>query len=100
MPISPQCQPGCMSFDGGEVKHRRDCAHYPESLTKVWHDLEADYQSRIKTLSDGLRQLRLDVCRNATDTVFVGPGETAVDRISALLHDGDWYNDVYLKEGS
>lgn len=98
MGLSPECEAGCMSFDGGEVKHHRDCRHYPESLTRLWHDTEAEYLSRIKALTGGLRKLRLDICHHAQDTVWVGSGETAVDRISELLHDGDWYNEVYLKE--
>ena len=50
MPLSSQCEAGCMSFDGGEVKHHRDCVHYPESLTKLWHDTEAAYQAEIDRL--------------------------------------------------
>lgn len=55
MPLSPQCEAGCMSFDGGEVKHHRDCVHYPESLTKLWHDTEAAYQAEIERLRSALR---------------------------------------------
>jgi hypothetical protein len=35
-----RCEAGCKSFTGGERQHRRDCAFYPESLTKLWHDTE------------------------------------------------------------
>lgn len=52
----------------------------------------------IERLRAGLDQLRLDICEHATDTVWVGDGETGVDRISLILGDGDWYNEVYLKE--
>ena len=55
MPISPECEAGCMSFDGGEVKHHRDCTHYPESLTKLWHDTEADYVAEIDRLRAALK---------------------------------------------
>ena len=51
------CQPGCMVFDGGERKHRRDCEHYPESLTKLWHDAEAGYVAEIERLRSALRQV-------------------------------------------
>lgn len=50
MGLSPECEAGCMSFDGGEVKHRRDCAHYPESLTKLWHDHESKLHAEIDRL--------------------------------------------------
>ncbi len=52
------CQPGCMVFDGGERKHRRDCEHYPESLTKLWHDTEADYIAEIDRLRAVLEEVR------------------------------------------
>ena len=54
MGLSNQCQPGCMSFDGGEVKHRRDCVHYPESLTKIWHDTEAELRAENERLRAAL----------------------------------------------
>lgn len=31
----PKCEPGCISYYGGEKKHHRDCPYYPESLTKL-----------------------------------------------------------------
>lgn len=45
-----RCEAGCMVFDGGERKHHRDCVHYPESLTKLWHDTEAGYVAEIERL--------------------------------------------------
>lgn len=29
------CEAGCQHFHGGEVRHHKDCGHYPESLTKL-----------------------------------------------------------------
>jgi len=46
-----KCQAGCISFDGGEKKHRKDCDFYPESLTKMWHDTEAELTSEIERLN-------------------------------------------------
>jgi hypothetical protein len=57
--ISKQCQAGCMSFDGGEVKHRRDCIHYPESLTKIWHDTEAELRAEIERQREILRAIEI-----------------------------------------
>ena len=45
-----KCEAGCMRFDGGETKHTRGCAYYPESLTKAWHDTEAKLQDEIENL--------------------------------------------------
>ncbi len=49
-----QCIPGCMVFDGGERKHHRDCPHYPESLTKIWHDCEIKLTNEIERLRNEL----------------------------------------------
>ena len=35
MTYDPKCEPGCISYYGGEKKHHRDCPYYPESLTKL-----------------------------------------------------------------
>lgn len=53
-----QCVSGCMNYDGGERKHHRDCPHYPESLTKVWHDTEAAYIAEIERLRWWLEFIR------------------------------------------
>ena len=49
-----RCVAGCMTFDGGERKHHRDCPFYPESLTKLWHDREAELEAEIKRLNGRL----------------------------------------------
>jgi len=35
MTDDPKCEPGCISYYGGEKKNHRDCPYYPESLTKL-----------------------------------------------------------------
>lgn len=35
-----QCIAGCQIFEGGERKHHPDCPFYPESLSKIYDDLE------------------------------------------------------------
>lgn len=52
-----KCEAGCLVFDGGEVKHHRDCVHYPESLTKVWHDREAELVAEIDRLRGLVKRL-------------------------------------------
>ena len=48
------CEAGCQHFHGGEVRHHKDCGHYPESLTKMTNDrieeLEADKAKLLKAL--------------------------------------------------
>jgi hypothetical protein len=53
-----QCVAGCKVFTGGERKHHRDCPYYPESLTKIWHDTEADYLSEIARLTQENERMR------------------------------------------
>ena len=58
-----QCETGCMRFDGGEVKHHRNCPYYPESLTKMWHDREAELEAEINRLTRSMSQMREDFRR-------------------------------------
>lgn len=45
-----ECVAGCNVFSGGERRHHEDCPHYPESLTKLWHDREAELLAEIERL--------------------------------------------------
>ncbi len=60
MEASMKCVPGCMRFDGRETKHHRDCPYYPESLTKAWHDTEADYLRKIDRLRSALAEITVE----------------------------------------
>lgn len=75
-----RCEAGCMAFDGGEVKHHRDCVHYPDSLTKVWHDLEAKYLEErsdlLVALSDAIMSPMGVVPRSADDFYDTSTGMT------------------------
>lgn len=51
MTDDPKCEPGCISYYGGEKKHHRDCPYYPESLTK----LNADRIEALLAERDALR---------------------------------------------
>lgn len=55
------------------------------------------WADEIETLREDFAKLRLGICDHATDTVWVDErGTTAVDFISIILDDGDWYNETYL----
>lgn len=86
MPLSPQCEAGCMSFDGGEVKHHRDCVHYPESLTKLWHDLEDRYVRDLSTLEIALRKIRNEV---GTSTLAWRLSNDALKSLTAPIESKD-----------
>lgn len=49
-----ECQPGCNVFTGGERRHDKNCVHYPESLTKIYDDRDAE----LKRLRHMVRQMR------------------------------------------
>jgi hypothetical protein len=55
MGFDPECEAGCISFDGGEKRHHRDCVHYPESLTKMYDDALAENEAMNLALGDILR---------------------------------------------
>lgn len=55
------------------------------------------WADEIETLRADFAELRLGICDHATDTVWIDDrGTTAVDFISIILDDGDWYNEIYL----
>ena len=74
-----QCEAGCMHFTGGEVKHHRDCPYYPDSLTKIWHDTEAEYVAEINRLRAALEPF--------TAGCFWDNGDLTVDRGAPSLDD-------------
>lgn len=47
------------------------------------------HEAAVERLREAFRQLRLGICLHATDTVWAGPAETAVDFITRHLAD-EW----------
>jgi hypothetical protein len=43
-----KCVAGCKMYEGGEIRHHKDCVFYPESFSEMY----ADLQKRIKELED------------------------------------------------
>lgn len=66
-------------FEQGEPHHELQSLVTAEEVT--------GYVTKIKTLRDGLVRLRAGITEHADDTVWSGPGETAVDAITLLLGD-------------
>ena len=60
MSFDPKCEAGCISFDGGEKKHHRDCVHYLESQTKLLSDALAENEAMNLALGDILGSDDLD----------------------------------------
>lgn len=48
-----QCQAGCIRFEGGEVKHHKDCDFYPESQSKMYDDAMVLIEKLRKTAKEG-----------------------------------------------
>tara|TARA_R110000850_G_scaffold113085_1_gene227689 strand:+ start:905 stop:1219 length:315 start_codon:yes stop_codon:yes gene_type:complete len=79
-----KCEAGCMVFDGGERKHHRDCVHYPESLTKLWHDTEIEYLDKIDALESELS----DAVETAHRRGAVEWTKSNYPKIYAMLNEG------------
>ena len=60
MSFDPNCEAGCIPFDGGEKKHHHDCVHYPESQTKMLNDALAENEAMNLALGDILGSDDLD----------------------------------------
>jgi len=37
-----KCETGCRLFDGGERRHEKNCAFYPESFTEMYDKSQAE----------------------------------------------------------
>lgn len=37
-----ECVAGCKSFTGGEIKHHKNCPFYPQSLTRMYDEMETE----------------------------------------------------------
>lgn len=35
-----KCVTGCKRFIGGEIKHHKDCPHYPDSMSQMYDNLK------------------------------------------------------------
>ena len=69
MTDDPKCEPGCISYYGGEKKHHRDCPYYPESLTKLNADrIEALLAERdaLETENQRLREVLAEQSMSCT----------------------------------
>jgi hypothetical protein len=60
MVFDSKCEAGCLSFYGGEKKHHHNCAHYPESQTKMLNDALAENEAMNLALGDILSSDDLD----------------------------------------
>jgi hypothetical protein len=82
-----RCEAGCKSFTGGERQHRRDCAFYPESLTKIWHDTEDNLTAEIARLRAALFQVSgyLNGALLLAGHADTTDAQAAVDHAAALL---------------
>lgn len=61
MTDDPKCEPGCISYYGGEKKHHRDCPYYPESLTKLNADRIEALLAERDALEDERETLKAEV---------------------------------------
>ena len=83
-------------------KHHSDCEHYPESLTKLWHDTEAAYLSEIERLRKCLKETRHEICAGPRDDTLWHtemPSCTTVDNITLTLDD-DWDYAEWMRENA
>ena len=52
MCVDQKCETGCQMFEGGEIKHDKNCFHYPESRTKMYDVAMA----RIEKLESAMKE--------------------------------------------
>lgn len=62
---SGHCEAGCQHFHGGEVRHHKDCGHYPQSLTKFFEDRIRELEAQ---LAEGVKVKPLEWVERRNDT--------------------------------
>jgi len=54
-----KCVMGCMHYDGGEIKHHKNCPYYPDSLTKYNDDLQNQLREENGRLREEIRLMKI-----------------------------------------
>lgn len=57
------CESGCVHFTGGEIRHHKDCQHYPNSFSQMYDTLVSDKKMLLKAID----KLKKDRSRLETD---------------------------------
>ncbi len=53
-----QCVAGCKHFEGGEIKHHKDCDFYPDSLSQ-YYDILFDSINRVEIINHNSSQFEI-----------------------------------------
>lgn len=80
-----QCPLGCKCFTGGEVRHIKECPHYPESLSQLLdtqNEMIGDLTVRNKMLSDSESARSWWLSKAKQDAGF--PDRVSFDEVWAL----------------
>ena len=56
-----QCEEGCQHFSCGSIKHHRDCANYPDSMSFMIDELRGFIEGYLRPTIKELRQKNEDL---------------------------------------
>jgi len=45
-----KCETGCQHYTGGEIRHIKNCQHYPESFSEMYDNLKESHLNIVKSL--------------------------------------------------
>jgi len=57
-----KCEAGCKIFAGGEIKHHKDCYHYPNSMSESFDEKKVELKA-LKKENEDLKEKMKGMCR-------------------------------------
>ena len=88
----PDCQAGCLSLAGGDIKHDKNCVHYPESMTAMIDTLTVERDEADRAAGAATRLLE-----NARETIYRADQWKNEQKLQAGYRGNDSF-DVVWKE--
>lgn len=91
-----ECAPGCRHFTGGEIKHHKDCPHYPESMSKMYDELKANLNNW--RLADP--RFNLPSSKQMLDiAILFNDGKLEAEKLAYMLAYGQFIVDRLYENG-
>lgn len=82
-----ECVTGCKTFTGGEIKHHKDCPYYPQSMSRIYDEMEAALSGLWIKVSDRLPE-------NGQKVLFYSE-EYHPDAVAGTYKNSEWHDDDF-----
>lgn len=101
------CIPGCTSYHGGEIKHHKDCPHYPGSLSEYYDTIEQQQEKGSILIHNNDNTNKMRVTNKEIVCLLLGEmfkelisSKEEPDIVKAITKTAKKIDKLYTKEGS